>query len=114
MAKGTPAFLDHYGAQTFKQSIAVPGTASRFEPLIGKPGDGASPSCAIVDEYHEHDADDLATTMITGMGAREQPLILYTSTAGSNTSGPCFQLVAEAERILDDLGQDDHRKPSCG
>ena len=92
---------------TFKQSIAIPGTASRFEPLIGKPGDGASPSCAIVDEYHEHDDDSLAQTMLTGMGAREQPLILYVSTAGENTAGPCYQLMLEAQRVLEGLVQDD-------
>lgn len=44
--------------------------------MIGKPGDGASPSCAIVDEYHEHKTSDLFDTMQTGMGARSQPLVL--------------------------------------
>ena len=107
MTKATPAFCERFGVTPFKQSIAVPSTASRFEPLIGNPGDGASPSCAIVDEYHEHDTDDLAQTMATGMGARDQPLLLFTSTAGQNTSGPCFQLVGEAERVLDDLVQDE-------
>ena len=55
---------------------------SRFEPLIGTPGDGASPSCAIVDEFHEHDKPDLYDTMQTGMGAREQPLMFVITTAG--------------------------------
>jgi phage terminase large subunit-like protein len=107
MAKATPRFLEHYGVQTFKQSMSVASTASRFEPLIGKPGDGASPSCAIVDEYHEHDADDLAQTMLTGMGSREQPLMLYITTAGSNTSGPCYALQLEAQRMLDGVTPDE-------
>lgn len=106
MSKAVPAFLEHYGVQPLKQSIAIPGTASRMEPLIGKPGDGASPSCAIVDEYHEHDTDDLVQTMITGMGAREQPLLLIISTAGVNTAGPCYAMVKEAERVLDGLVDD--------
>ncbi|WP_284672832.1 terminase large subunit domain-containing protein [Moraxella haemolytica] len=54
---------------------------SRFEPVIGKPGDGASPSCAIIDEYHEHKDDTLYDTMETGMGAREQPVMLVITTA---------------------------------
>lgn len=107
MSKATPAFLERFGVQTFKQSIAIPETGARFEPLIGKPGDGSSPSCAIVDEYHEHPSDDLTETMRTGMGAREQPLLLQISTAGSNTSGPCFMAQQEAERMLRGLVQDD-------
>lgn len=107
MAKNTPPFVEKFGVQTYKQSIAIPATASRFEPLIGKPGDGASPSLAIVDEYHEHATDDLSQTMLTGMGARDQPLILWITTAGSDTSGPCFALEKEAERMLDGLVPDD-------
>lgn len=105
MAK-MPAFVERYGVQTFKQSVAIPENGSRFEPLIGKPGDGASPSCAIVDEYHEHQTDDLSQTMLTGMGARDQPLILWITTAGSDTSGPCFALEQEAERMLGGLVAD--------
>lgn len=62
---------------------------SKFAPVIGKPGDGASPHCALVDEYHEHTTSDLLDTMLTGMGARRQPLALIISTAGSNLAGPC-------------------------
>ena len=40
---------------------------SRFEPMIGKPGDGSSPHGAIVDEYHEHDSDHMVQAMQTGM-----------------------------------------------
>src|SRR5690606_37579859 len=80
---------------------------SRFEPVIGKPGDGASPSLAIVDEYHEHDTDDLMATMETGMGARDQPLALVITTAGSDISGPCYSLVLDARRMLDGIIEDD-------
>ncbi|MDH8142501.1 terminase large subunit, partial [Klebsiella pneumoniae] len=55
---------------------------SVFAPVIGDPGDGDSPSCAIIDEYHEHTTDALYTTMTTGMGAREQPMTLIITTAG--------------------------------
>ena len=72
-----------------------------MEPLIGKPGDGASPSCAIVDEFHEHDTADLYDTMITGMGAREQALMLVITTAGVNLAGPCYEKRIEVQRMLD-------------
>lgn len=73
---------------------------SRFEPVIGKPGDGASPSCAILDEFHEHDDDVLYDTMLTGMGAREQPLLLAITTAGSNINGPCYLFQKDCEAML--------------
>lgn len=73
---------------------------SRFEPVIGKPGDGASPSGAILDEVHEHPDDTLFDTMLTGMGAREQPLLMMITTAGSNIAGPCYAQRKELEAVL--------------
>ena len=40
---------------------------AKFEPVIGKPGDGSSPHCSIIDEYHEHPTDDALATMETGI-----------------------------------------------
>lgn len=80
---------------------------SKFQPLIGKPGDGASPHCAIIDEYHEHADDDMVDTMQTGMGAREQPLLSIITTAGSNLSGPCYQKRNDIIRVLEGSIEDD-------
>lgn len=74
---------------------------SRFEPIVGKPGDGASPHCAIVDEYHEHPTSVLYDAMDTGMGARDQPLLMVITTAGSDTSSPCYELHCEAVKVLE-------------
>lgn len=106
MALKTPAFLNACGVQVNAQSVHVIENESRFEPMIGRPGDGASPHCAIIDEYHEHDTDDMVSTMETGMGAREQPLMLIITTAGSNVAGPCYQAVVEARRMLDGIVDD--------
>lgn len=80
---------------------------SKFETLIGKPGDGASPHGALIDEYHEHDSDHMVDTMQTGMGAREQPLLSIITTAGSNLSGPCYAKRKEVIAILNQTIQDD-------
>jgi phage terminase large subunit-like protein len=77
--------------------------------VIGKPGDGASPSCAIVDEYHEHKTSELFDTMQTAMGARSQPLILVITTAGSDISGPCFLHQGELQKILEGVVENDQR-----
>ena len=79
----------------------------RFEPIIGNPGDGASPHCAINDEYHEQPTDVLVDTMITGMGARDQPLMLDTTTAGNNRESPCYLHQLEIESVLSGVIEDD-------
>lgn len=80
---------------------------SRFETLIGKPGDGSSPHAAIVDEYHEHDTDHMVDAMQTGMGAREQPLLSIITTAGSNLGGPCYEKRRDVIRILEGTEKDE-------
>ncbi|HGJ5860308.1 MAG TPA: terminase large subunit [Arsenophonus nasoniae] len=71
-----------------------------FAPIIGDPGDGDSPSCAIIDEYHEHITDALYTTMTTGMGAREQPLTLIITTSGFDIKSPCYDKRIQIVEIL--------------
>ncbi len=121
MAKRKPAFLRAYGVTPHAKKLKVdtrgtkplrsggirPVDGSRFEPVIGKPGDGASPSCAILDEVHEHVDDGLYDTMLTGMGAREQPLLLLITTAGNNIAGPCYAVQKEVEAVLSEAVDDD-------
>jgi phage terminase large subunit-like protein len=107
MALKRPDLCGHYGIGVNASNMHILRNESRFEPLIGKPGDGASPSCAIVDEYHEHDTDQMFDTMETGMGAREQPLMLVITTAGDNIAGPCYQMQDEAQKALEGTRQDD-------
>tara|TARA_R100001244_G_scaffold47793_2_gene42611 strand:- start:6766 stop:8448 length:1683 start_codon:yes stop_codon:yes gene_type:complete len=107
MALRTPALQSAKGISVNASNLHILATGSKFEPLIGKPGDGASPSCAIHDEYHEHDTDDQVDTMQTGMGARDQPLQIIVSTAGYNLSGPCYQSQLDLQKVLDGAMQDD-------
>ena len=101
MVERTPALKDHFAVEVNASNICRLEDGSRFEPVIGKPGDGSSPSCSIVDEYHEHKDSTLFDTMETGMGAREQPVMLVITTAGSSIGGPCHQLVRDSERMLE-------------
>lgn len=100
MAIRQPQLASFFGLTVNASNLHVLGNNSKFEPIIGKPGDGASPSCAIVDEYHEHESDAQADAMLTGMGAREQPLLLIITTAGDNIAGPCYAAQQEAEKVL--------------
>ena len=109
MARTTPRFCQQYGVSTNASNLAVIETNSKFEPVIGKPGDGASPSCAIVDEYHEHKTSELYDTMKTGMMARKQPLLLVITTAGADISGPCYLHQVELQKILEGTIENDQR-----
>lgn len=108
MAAKVPDFTGYYGVDVNASNINIMKNGSRFEPIIGKPGDGASPHCAIVDEYHEHKTDELLDTMETGMGAREQPLMLMITTAGDNMAGPCYQMQLDAQKSLEGVMDDPH------
>lgn len=107
MVKKSPMLVEAAGIEVNASNMNKPGDGSRFEPLIGSPGDGASPSCAIVDEYHEHDSDALYTTMLTGMGARKQPLMFIITTAGANIEGPCYDKRRQVIEMLEGTVQDD-------
>ena len=107
MAQKTPEFMAAKGIEVNASNINILENGSRFEPIIGNPGDGQSPSCAIIDEYHEHTDDRVYDTMVTGMGAREQPLLLVITTAGDNIAGPCYQMQIESQKSLEGSIEDD-------
>lgn len=100
MVQHDTEFKEHFGVQVNAKTLSVLSDMSRFEPVIGKPGDGSSPSCALIDEYHEHDDDSQYSTMKTGMGARTQPLLLSITTSGSNLDGPCYALRGDIIKML--------------
>lgn len=100
MLERTPDMAEFFGAEVCAKTLVIVRNNSKFEPVIGNPGDGPSPSCAIVDEYHEHDTPALHDTMETGMGAREQPLMLIITTAGYNIAGPCHDKHEETKKVL--------------
>ena len=105
MTKKTPGYQRKFGIE-LGGTDKNPGnmyclqTDSRFEAVVGKPGDGSSPHCALVDEYHEHPNDHMYDCFATGMMSREQPLLVVISTAGTNTAGPCYNKQLQAEKVL--------------
>ncbi len=101
MLEKTPDLTKFAGIEIMAKNISIPADGSRFEPLIGNPGDGSSPSCAIIDEFHEHEAPDQYETMLTGMGAREQALMFIITTSGFNLAGPCYDKRRQVQQMLD-------------
>jgi phage terminase large subunit-like protein len=104
MALRDPELPEAFGITVNAKSLIQEGDNSKFLPIIGKPGDGSSPHCSITDEYHEHKTSEQLDTMETGMGARDQPLSVVISTAGSDIAGPCREDWKACERILENSG----------
>lgn len=107
MLQRSDALRERLGVEVCAKVLVRAKDGSKFEPIIGNPGDGASPSCAIVDEFHEHDTPALYDTMETGMGAREQPLMLVITTAGTNIAGPCHEMHDEVRKVLEGVVEND-------
>ncbi|WP_175692695.1 terminase large subunit [Burkholderia ambifaria] len=107
MVSRSPMLVEHLGIEVNAQALNRPEDGSRFEPIIGNPGDGASPSCAIKDEYHEDDTNVQYETMLTGMGARRQPLMFIITTSGANIEGPCYDKRRQVIEMLEGTVPDD-------
>lgn len=107
MASKLPEYTEHFGVQVNAKSLTRVADMAKFEPVIGQPGDGASPHCSITDEFHEHATDAQLATMETGMGARAQPLSIVVSTAGDNVAGPCRDDWLDCQKVLQGINEDD-------
>ncbi|GAA2781343.1 Terminase [Streptomyces showdoensis] len=72
--------------------IRVPRTGGVFRALskIAETAHGLNVSGAIVDEVHVHKRRDLIDAIETGTGARDQPLIIYITTADEGTEGSIY------------------------
>lgn len=106
MVEQEPA-LRKLGIVPAARSIYVERTRSRFQPVIGKPGDGASVYCGILDEWHEADDAVLYDCFKTGANKRKNSLILIISTAGVVNHGPCYAKQKDVEEILQNVVEND-------
>lgn len=94
----------------FVDNLSVVATNSKFEPLgaDSETQDGLNPSAALIDEYHAHPNDGIYNVLNTGTGARQQPLILIITTAGSNKAkSACGQKNEYCQRVLLGTVEDD-------
>lgn len=69
--------------------------------------DGLNVHAALIDEYHAHKDRGIAGILETAMSARRQPLAWYITTAGFDSSGPCFELRGFVIDLLEGFDRDD-------
>lgn len=72
--------------------ITVPHTGGVFRALskIAEVAHGLNVHGAVIDELHVHKRRDLVDAIETGTGAREQPLIIFITTADEATEGSIY------------------------
>ena len=67
---------------------------------------GLSPSFLLIDELHAHPNRDLVDVLLTGTGARRQPLTVYITTADYERPSICNEKYDYAARVRDGLVDD--------
>jgi phage terminase large subunit-like protein len=60
---------------------------------------GFNVHCAVIDELHAHKKRDLYDVLQTATGARAQPLLIVTTTAGDNTESIAWQTYQYAKEV---------------
>ncbi|MFF1812380.1 terminase large subunit [Streptomyces sp. NPDC058251] len=91
--------------------IRVPRTGGVFRALskIAETAHGLNVSGAIVDEVHVHKKRDLVDAIETGTGARDQPLVVFITTADEGEEGSIYDEKHTytrrlSEGVIDDPG----------
>jgi len=64
--------------------------------------DGLNPQVAIVDEWHAHKTNEVVHIFESGQGARDEPLLAISTTAGKGSAigGPCHKFQGVCYKIL--------------
>lgn len=112
MAKRSPAFCDYFGVRVGAKTtytLTVPASASKFAPLSADAHtlDALNISLAIVDELHAHKTRGVWDVLDTATGARQQPLLVITTTAGVEIGGICHEKMSYLHKVLDGSAADE-------
>lgn len=109
MLKKRPDFAAKTGMVPNKHVILHPLSNSKFESLSREAGtmDGKNIHLAIIDELHAHAKRDVYDVIETATAKRFSSLIWVITTAGSDTSGICYEVRGYVLRVLSGVVPDD-------
>ena len=90
-------------AKVFRNSITFPAKGNTYKVLSADASlqHGHNPNAILFDELHTQKSRELYDTMVTGTGARTQPLLFTMTTAGaSKTDGNiCWEVHSYSEKV---------------
>jgi phage terminase large subunit-like protein len=109
MVKQSPDLRKHVRAM--QKVLVCDRNLSFFKPLGSDSDtlDGLNPHGHLCDEMHAHKKRELYDVMITGMGARRQPLTFIITTAGVyDPESIGWEMHTRAQQVLDGVVEDDY------
>lgn len=86
----------------FKDSICYPRKLGELKVVSSKADTkhGGNLSLVIIDELHVQPNSDLVDVLHTSTSARPQPLTIYLTTAGTETTSVCYEIYAYGKAVL--------------
>ncbi len=110
MVEQNPGLQKSFTLEAFTNTIVRYEVGGTFMPINSKAStqDGLNPSALCFDELHAHKTRDLFDVLRSAVGARNDPLFLYTTTEGYETPGPWPEIRSHAEHILNRVLEADH------
>lgn len=100
MVEKSPLLAKHF--RSLRDAIHYDATKSKIEPLASDSEklDGKNTSLGVFDEIHEYRDYKLINVIKNSRGAREQPLLLYITTAGYQLDGPLMDYYDKGDDVL--------------
>jgi phage terminase large subunit-like protein len=107
MIKSSHLLSKHF--RVLRDAIHYDKTFSKIEPQASDSEklDGLNAHLAIFDEIHEYKDYKLINVIKNSTGAREQPLILYITTAGYQLDGPLVDYYSKGTDVLEGVIEDE-------
>lgn len=88
--------------------LSHPRSGSIFKPISSDDGQsGPRPSCALVDELHEHKDATVINMLRAGFKFRTQPLLFIITNSGHDKQSICYEYHERADRVCAGAEEDD-------
>lgn len=109
MAQKDPGMCKSLGIQINAHNLTHLRSGSVYKPLSSEADslDGLHIHGVFIDELHAHPTRSLFDVLLTGMGARSQPLLFTITTAGSNLAGICYEERTYITKLLNRVSRDE-------
>ena len=107
IVKRIPGLAARYTQRQHRLIVKKNETYIRYISSEADATEGKGASVVIFDEEHLQVTNELRDNLKSGMGAREQPLFISISTAGTDKNGVYHQHLKTCKKILDGLIEDD-------
>ena len=93
----------------YRNAITLENKGSFYKSISAESNTahGMNISCAIFDELHAQPNRDLVDVIETSVGARDEPLIIYLTTAGVDKNSVCYEISQYATKVRDGIIKDD-------